>query len=61
MLWVVVGRDGRTHDIRIQRSLGMGLDERAIDALGRRRFEPGRKDGIPVAVMVNVEINFRLY
>jgi TonB family protein len=61
VLWVVVGPDGRTHDIRIQRSLGMGLDERAIDAIRQWRFEPGRKDGIPVAVMVNVEVNFRLY
>lgn len=61
VLWVVVGPDGRTHEIRIQRSLGMGLDERAILAIRQWRFEPGRKDGIPVAVMVNVEVNFRLY
>lgn len=61
VLWVVVGPDGRTHDIRIQRSLGMGLDERAIDAIRQWRFEPGRKNGLPVAVMVNVEVNFQLY
>lgn len=61
VLWLVVGPDGRTHDIRIHRSLGMGLDERAIEAIRQWRFEPGRKDGIPVAVMINVEVNFRLY
>lgn len=61
VLWTVVGPDGRVHDIRIQRSLGMGLDERAIEAIRQWRFEPGRRDGIPVAVMVNVEVNFRLY
>ena len=61
VLWLIVGADGRTRDIRIYRSLGMGLDEKAIDALRHWRFEPGRKDGVPVAVQVNVEVNFRLY
>jgi periplasmic protein TonB len=31
--WVIVGPDGRTHDIRVHRSLGMGLDEKAIEAV----------------------------
>ncbi len=61
VLWVVVGPDGRTHDIRVFRSLGMGLDEKAMEAIRRWRFEPGRKDGIAVAVQVNVEVSFRLY
>lgn len=61
VLWVVVGRDGRPRDIRVQRSLGMGLDEKAVEAIRQWRFEPGRKDGIPVAVQVNIEVNFRLY
>ncbi len=61
VLWLVVGPDGRTRDIRILQSLGMGLDEKAIDALRHWRFEPGRKDGVPVAVQVNVEVNFHLY
>ena len=61
VLWLIVGTDGRTRDIRIYRSLGMGLDEKAIEALRRWRFEPGRKDGVPVAVQVTVEVNFRLY
>jgi periplasmic protein TonB len=61
VLWLVVGPDGRTHDIRVQQSLGMGLDEKAIEAILLWTFEPGRKNGIPVAVQVDVEINFRLY
>jgi TonB family protein len=61
VLWAVVGPDGRTHDVRVQRSLGMGLDDKAIEAIRRWRFEPGRKDGIAVAVQVNVEVSFRLY
>lgn len=61
ILWVVVGPDGRVHEIRVQRSLGLGLDEKAIAAIRTWRFDPARKDGIPVAVQVNVEVNFRLY
>ena len=61
VLWLVVGPDGRAHDIRVQRSLGMGLDEKAMEAISRWRFEPGHKDGIPVAVQVNVEVNFKLF
>lgn len=61
ILTVVVGVDGRTHDIRVARSLGLGLDEKAIDAIQKWKFEPGRKDGLAVAVLVNVEVNFRLY
>lgn len=61
VLWMIVGADGRTRQILVQRTLGMGLDEKAIEAVRRWRFEPARKDGVPVAVQVNVEVNFRLY
>ena len=61
VLWVVVGPDGRPHDMRVQRSLGMGLDEKAMEAVRQWKFEPARKDGQPVAVQINVEVNFRLY
>ncbi len=61
VLWVVVGADGRPHDIKVQRSLGLGLDEKAVEAVKQWKFEPARKDGQPVAVQINVEVNFRLY
>ena len=61
VLWVVVGPDGRVHDVRVQRTLGMGLDERAVEAVKRWKFEPARKDGQPVSVQVNVEVRFTLY
>jgi len=61
VLWVVIGPDGRPRDVRVQRSLGMGLDEKAIEAVRLWKFEPAKKDGQPVAVQVNVEVNFRLY
>ena len=53
--------DGRVHNARIARSLGLGLDEKALEAVRQWKFEPARKDGQPVAVLVNVEVNFRLY
>jgi len=61
VLWVIVGADGHPRDIRVYRSLGMGLDEKAIEAIRTWKFEPARKDGIPVAVQVNIEVSFRLY
>ncbi len=60
LLAIVVDEDGRTRNIRVVRSLGMGLDEKAIEAVSKWRFRPGYKDGKPVPVQANVEVNFRL-
>jgi protein TonB len=61
ILQVIVDADGRSRDIRVARSAGMGLDEKAIEAVRQWRFAPGTKDDRAVAVIVNVEVNFRLY
>ena len=61
VLWLVIGPDGRPREIRVSRPLGMGLDEKAIEAVRTWRFEPAKKDGQPVAVQMNVEVSFRLY
>lgn len=61
VLWLVVGPDGHPRDIRVTRSLGLGLDEKAIEAVKQWKFEPAMKDGKPVAVQINVEVSFRLY
>lgn len=61
VLWMIVGPDGHPRDVKIARSLGMGLDEKAIEAVRKWKFEPAQKDGQPVAVQINVEVNFRLY
>lgn len=60
LLAIVVDEEGRTRNIRVVRSLGMGLDEKAIEAVSKWRFRPGYKDGRPVPVHANVEVNFRL-
>jgi len=61
VLWLVVDASGRPQQIRVQRALGMGLDEKAIEAVKQWKFDPARKDGQAVPVMINVEVNFRLY
>ena len=61
VLWLIVGPDGRPRDVKVARSLGMGLDQKAIEAVKNWKFEPAQKDGKPVAVQINVEVNFRLY
>jgi len=61
VLWLVVDSNGRPRDIRVVRSLGLGLDEKAIEAVRTWKFEPARKAGLPVAVQVNVEVTFRLF
>ena len=60
VLEAVIGADGVPKVVRVVRSLGYGLDESAIAALERWRFNPARKDGVAVNVSLNVEINFNL-
>jgi len=61
VLWLIVGADGRPRDVRVSRALGMGLDEKAIQAVRQWKFEPAMKDGRAVSVQMNVEVSFRLY
>jgi TonB family protein len=60
-LMLVVTADGRPTNIRVANSLGMGLDEKAIEAVKTWRFEPGQKDGHAVSVEIAVEVDFHLY
>lgn len=61
VLWLIVDEEGRPQGIRVSRALGMGLDQKAIEAVRRWTFEPARKNGQPVKVQITVEVNFRLY
>ncbi len=61
LLWIVVDADGKVQDVRVKRSLGFGLDEKAVEKVRTWKFEPARKDGQPLAVQLNVEVNFHLY
>lgn len=59
VLWLIVDTDGTTKQIKVVRKLGMGLDEEAVAAVKKWRFRPATKNGLPVAVQINVEVNFR--
>jgi protein TonB len=61
VLTIVVGPDGRVHNPRVLRSLGMGLDEKAVDGVKTWKFDPSKKDGRAVAVEMNIEVAFNLY
>ena len=59
---IIVDVHGNPQNPRVVRALGMGLDEKAIEAVMKYKFKPAMKDGkTAVPVPVNVEINFRLY
>ena len=60
LLALVVDETGRAVNIRVTKSLGLGLDQKAIEAVEKWRFKPGMKDGKPVPVQASVEVNFRL-
>jgi TonB family protein len=60
LLYIEVDPSGRATNIRVQRSLGLGLDEKAIEAVKKWKFSPGKKDGKPVTVAATIEVNFRL-
>jgi TonB family protein len=61
VLELVVGPDGRPYDIKVTKALGKGLDEKAVEAVQQWRFRPAVKDGQPVSVAIDVEVQFRLY
>lgn len=62
LIRLIVDQHGAPEDPQIERHLGMGLDEEALDVVQRYRFQPAMKGGqIPVPVIINVEVNFRLY
>lgn len=60
LLSLVVDESGKAVNIKVTKSLGLGLDQKAIEAVEKWRFKPGTKDGKPVAVIASVEVNFRL-
>jgi TonB family protein len=60
VLSIEVGTDGRTHAIQVREPAGLGLDEKAVEAVRNWRFAPATRDGQPVSVAATVEVNFRL-
>jgi TonB family protein len=61
LISVIIDAQGNPQTPRVVRRLGMGLDEKALQAVMKYRFKPARKDGRPVAVRISVMVNFRLF
>lgn len=57
----LVDEQGNPTDVRVEQSLGYGLDEQATDAVSHYRFSPAMRDGKPVPYRVKIEVSFRLY
>jgi protein TonB len=60
VLEIVVRRDGSVGDIRLIDGLGSGLNERAIAAVKQWLFSPAKRLGVPVDVLVEVAVEFKL-
>jgi protein TonB len=60
VLYIEVDQTGHAKNMRIVKGIGLGLDEKAIEAVNKWRFKPGMKDGKPVVVAAHIEVNFRL-
>ncbi len=58
---IIVDAHGNPQNAHVIRTLGMGLDEKALEAIRRYRFKPATKDGKPVPVVMNVRVDFRLF
>ena len=58
VLSVVIDENGVPGNIKVVKPLGMGLDEKAIEAAKQWRFRPGTKNGVAVSVMAQIEMSF---
>jgi TonB family protein len=58
-LWV--DQNGNPTHVHVLRGVGMGLDEKAVEAVSQYKFKPAMQDGKPVMVELNIEVNFRIF
>ena len=60
VLYAEVDVNGQVRNIRVMRSLGLGLDDKAIEAVRQWRFRPALRDGQPIVEAASIEVNFHL-
>lgn len=58
---LIVDAQGNPQQVKVVRPLGMGLDEKAVQAVKQYRFKPAVFHGKPVPVMVDISVDFRIY
>lgn len=61
LIAVLLGADGRVHNIMKVKGLGYGLDEQAIKAASRIVFRPKTKNGVAVSTVKLMEYTFSIY
>jgi TonB family protein len=57
----IVDSSGMPQQVHTIQKLGMGLDEKALEAVRQYRFKPSMLNGEPVAVEITIEVNFHIY
>jgi periplasmic protein TonB len=58
---LIVDQQGRPQNVHTIRGVGMGLDEKAVEAVRQYKFRPAMEGGKPVAVELNIEVNFQIF
>lgn len=56
---LIVGSDGRVHDVKIERGISPELDQAAVEAVETWKFHPATKQGKPVSVQIATEFDFQ--
>ena len=60
-VYLVVDTEGRPTRIRVARGVGMGLDEKAVEAVRQYKFKPALQNGKPVPVDLYIDVNFQIF
>ncbi len=58
---LIVDQEGMPQKVALLHDVGYGLGQKAIEAVSRYRFRPAMQDGVPVAVMIHIEVKFKVY
>jgi protein TonB len=60
-VYLIVDASGNPSHVRVVRGVGMGLDEKAVDAVRQYKFKPAMQNGKPVAVDLYIDVNFQIF
>jgi protein TonB len=60
-VYLIVDPKGNPTHIRVVHGAGMGLDEKAVEAVRQYKFKPATSDGKPVAVDLYMDVNFQIF
>jgi TonB family protein len=58
---LIVDQRGEPQKVHVVRGIGLGLDQKAVEAVRQYKFKPAMKDGKPVEASMNIEVNFQIF